>query len=73
VIKSTVIQYTKPSEYPFLGISRLTDIIVYFYKYGCGIIIDSQDPDQPIGSHSDEWLLDKFEKYEGKITLENIS
>lgn len=60
--------------YPFIGIcsERGNEVIVLFSKENTGTVIFSNcNNDHEIGDYADNWYMNSFTKYNGKITLEN--
>ena len=64
--KSEPIPFKRKELFPKLMFSE--DLIVFFYQFGIGIVVNGDDH-YTIGSYSDDWAMDNFKDFYGKIEL----
>lgn len=69
--------------YPYLGkyvgssdpalptIRKAKTFIVLFCGPNKGMVVNSQEPDRPIGEYTSEWLEECFVPFDGKVELSN--
>jgi hypothetical protein len=74
-MKSTIKNHkTKPTKikYPWLGQGKYdSGLVVFFLRAGSGVVVGSANASWNLGDDSNDWAMDAFEQFEGKITLEN--
>jgi hypothetical protein len=59
-------------DYPCLMVDEHYSQVILFHDNSKGIVIYSDDPnDYPVGYYEEDWNMDFFHPYEGKIILEN--
>ena len=56
--------------YPYIGI-HASGTIVYFISYGRGICLEKGASTWDAGDFANDWNMNTFTKFKGKITLEN--
>ena len=72
-MKSTLIEKNakKEQEYPFLGIAKDGDVVL-FYEDSTGTIVRSgEDGGYRVGYWADSWEMGCFTVLEGSVLLEN--
>jgi hypothetical protein len=59
-------------SYPCLCITKNLDCIVLFTGYGVGTVVHRNgSSSNHLGMFSDDWNMDFFQPYNGKLTLSN--
>lgn len=58
-------------RYPCLMISSTRDLIVLFSEEKKGMVIKSESS-HPSGYYSEGWFMDRFNVFDGSITLKNV-
>lgn len=58
-------------EYPCLMKSRIEEIVVLFTAYSNGVVVSANHKYYDIGYTSDEWTMNVFELFTGKLELSN--
>jgi Zn-dependent peptidase ImmA (M78 family) len=66
----------KPKEFPKLMSNKQYDFMVLFEKKNKGVVVYNQEEDKSfpyydVGHHSEHWVMDRFEDFNGKLTLKN--
>jgi len=56
-------------EYPWLGF--LGGTVVLFSDHGVGTVVAAEEDGWPVGYHSDEWDIDMFDTFPGRVILSN--
>lgn len=70
-MKSEIVMKEEGRKYPWLGIADDGDIVL-FIKENCGVVIRNADvSDCYVGYYEEEWWMDRFKYFKGKVILSN--
>jgi hypothetical protein len=66
----------KPKEFPKLMSNKQYEFMVLFEEHGKGVVVYNQEEDKSfphyaIGHYSERWVMNRFEDFNGKLTLKN--
>lgn len=70
-MNSTLKKESEDRSFPRLMINKKIDIVILFLSYGKGIVVHSCETKYELGSDHEEWNMDYYEDYSGKVILEN--
>lgn len=63
---------TQEVKYPFIGKSIRSNLIALFIEKGKGVVLEPGENDMwSLGSYCDDFFMDNFKPFGGRITLEN--
>jgi hypothetical protein len=66
----------KKKEFPMLMANKKYGFVILFESQNKGVVVyneekDSAYPHYDIGYYSEGWVMDRFETFNGKLTLKN--
>lgn len=70
-MKTVVNNQPSSPKYPYLGIRKDQNLIVFFSAYCEGTVINKGTSSHDDGYHCDKWVMGFFVPFEGSITLSN--
>lgn len=71
IMKVIVNKKVECNKYPYIGINKFSDHIVYFTANLTGLTLEAGCSVHKIGDWSETWNEPVFERYEGNIILSN--
>lgn len=74
IVKSENKELTVSWTYPCIAYSKSdSDLKVLFFEHECGVVLDEDSNlHWQVGSFNDEWEMDSFAEFIGKITIQSM-
>lgn len=62
---------TYPCLREYDNLDKTGECIVFFHKEQCGIVVYTENSDNPVGEYNTEWYMPSFKPYKGGINIFN--